>query len=62
MSVRDILKLKQANFMQAPLPAGSPAWSDILDLRWEDIETAAQADDSGFKTIRKLLSDSRFDR
>jgi hypothetical protein len=62
MSVRDILESKQASVLSAPLPTGSPAWGDILDLTWENVESAAQAGTIGFKTIRKLLSDSRFDK
>ena len=31
-------------------------------MMWEEIESAAQRNEVGFKTIRKLLSDQRFDR
>ena len=62
MRVRDILVLKKASVRNAPLPEGSPRWQDLENWIWEDIETAAQANRPGFKTIRKLLSDGRFDK
>jgi hypothetical protein len=62
MKVRDILLLKNGSVRTAPLPAGSPSSDQILDWAWEEIDAAAKADRPGFKTIRKLLSDQRFDR
>jgi hypothetical protein len=62
MTVREILRLKKANVRNAPLPPGSPAWDGILDWPWEDVDQAAKANRPGFKTIRKLLTDGRFDR
>ena len=62
MKVRDILLLKKGSVRTAPLPPGSPSWDQILDLLWEEVDAAAKAGRPGFKTIRKLLSDQRFDR
>jgi hypothetical protein len=31
-------------------------------MTWEEIEAGAKANRPGFKTVRKLLSDRRFDR
>lgn len=33
-----------------------------MDWLWEDVDAAAKANKPGFKTIRKLLTDGRFDR
>ncbi|MFH5803995.1 hypothetical protein [Alienimonas sp. DA493] len=62
LTVRDVLKLKKGSVRTAPLPPGSPAWEAILDLTWEEVCRAADAGADGFRTIRKLLSDKRFDR
>jgi hypothetical protein len=62
MTVRDILKRKKAGVLNAPLPVGAPSWADIAEMTWEEIDEAAMSDRPGFRTIRKLLSDSRFDR
>ena len=60
--VRDILKRKQGNIKQAPLPSGSPSWDDILDETWKEIKRRARARRIGYKQFRKLLSDPRFDK
>jgi len=62
MTVREILALKKASIRAAPLPPGSPAWDSLFDFTWEQVTTAARQNIPGFKTIRKLLSDQRFDR
>ncbi len=62
MRVREILAQKKVSVRNAPLPPGSPDWPNLEDWAWEDIEAAAKANRPGFKTIRKLLSDGRFDR
>ncbi len=60
--VIDILKLKKASIKQAQLPKGSPNWEEINQMIWEEIEANANANLTGFKAIRKLLSDRRFDK
>jgi hypothetical protein len=62
MRVRDILRLKKASVRLAPLPEGAPAWREVELMTWEDVDLAARRNQPGFRTIRKLLSDSRFDR
>jgi len=60
--VSDILKQKKGNIKQAPLPPGSPSWEEFSEMTWEQIEEGAQANEPGFKVVRKLLTDKRFDR
>jgi len=62
LKVLDILKLKKGSIKQAQLPEGAPTWDDLSDITWEQIEAGAGANVPGFRTIRKLLSDKRFDR
>ena len=62
MRVKEILRLKKASIRQAPLPEGAPDWEDIEDMTWDVIDLAARGGRAGFKTIRKLLTDGRFDR
>jgi hypothetical protein len=61
-TVREILKGKRGSIRQAPLEANSPSWDDILDLTWEEVIEKAEADEPGFRTIKKLLGDKRFDK
>ena len=60
--VRDILKRKRGGIRQAPLEPGSPSWDEILELTWEQIVARADADEPGYRTIKKLLSGGRFNR
>jgi hypothetical protein len=60
--VSEILREKKASIRLAPLPPGSPSWDDVEAMIWEEIEDGAKANEPGFKTIRKLLTDRRFDR
>jgi hypothetical protein len=61
-TVREILKEKRASIRQAPLEPGSPSWDDILDVPWEEVVARANADEPGYRTIKKLLSGGRFDK
>ena len=54
-TVAEILERKKASIKDAPLPKGSPSWEDLSEERMSEIDT-------GYKTIRKLLSDRRFDK
>ncbi|MFN6572706.1 hypothetical protein [Dendronalium sp. ChiSLP03b] len=58
----DILKSKKGSIKQAPLPEESPSWDEFGEMLWEEIEAGAEANQPGFKVIRKLLSDKRFDK
>ena len=60
--VGDILKGKHGSLKNAPLPRGSPGWDEIQDLTWEEIEDGVKRGKNGYRTIKKLLSDSRFDK
>jgi hypothetical protein len=61
-TVSQVLKGKRGSIMRAPLPAGSPSWADIMNMTMNEIRAAAQANRPGFKTILKLLTDSRFNK
>jgi hypothetical protein len=60
--VADILKRKKASIRQAPLPQGSPDWDTFIQMTWEQIEAGAHANRPGYKVVRKLLADKRFDK
>ncbi|SRR6266487_3390927 len=55
-TVSDVLKGKLGSIMRAPLPSGSPAWSDIMDMSMDEIRAAARANQPGFKTILKAAN------
>jgi hypothetical protein len=61
-TVREILNGKRGSIRTAPLEPNSPSWDDILDLTWEDVVEKATADEPGFRTIKKLPGDRRFDK
>jgi hypothetical protein len=60
--VADILKQKKAGIQQARLPQGSPPWDAFMEMTWEQIEAGARTNRPGFKVVRKLLTDKRFDK
>lgn len=60
--VSDILKSKKGSIKHAPLEKGAPSWEEIQDLIWAEIEKGAERGRPGYRTIRKLLTDSRFNR
>jgi hypothetical protein len=62
MTVGDILRRKKASVRSAPLPPGTPPWGELEVMVWEDVDLAARSNQPGFRMIRKLLTDSRFDR
>jgi hypothetical protein len=62
LRVSVILKQKLSSIIRAPLPKGSPNWEEFTRMTWEEIEVGAQANRPGFRIIRKLLTDRRFDR
>lgn len=61
-AVAEILAGKKGSIRQAPLESGSPSWADIGGMMWEEVVARAARDEPGFGTIRKLLSDRRFDK
>jgi hypothetical protein len=61
-TVGEILTGKKGSVKNAPLEPGSPSWNEIGTMTWEEIEAKAEAGVPGFKTIKKLLGDKRFDK
>jgi hypothetical protein len=62
MTVEDILKKKKGGIKNAPLEPGSPSWDDIMHLTWDEIDARAIRRVRGFRTFRKLLNETRFDK
>jgi hypothetical protein len=62
LRVSEILRTKKGSVRTAPLPVGSPSWSKFEAMMWEEIEDGAKRNLPGFRTVRKLLGDQRFDR
>jgi RHS repeat-associated protein len=62
ITVSDVLGGKLGSITRAPLPPGSPAWADVQDMSIADVRAAAKANEPGFKTILKLLTDNRFNK
>jgi hypothetical protein len=60
--VSEILKEKLGRIKRAPLDPGSPSWDEISALTWQEIEVRARQNMPGYSTIRKLLTDSRFNK
>lgn len=61
-TVSEILIGKRGNIKSAPLEKGSPSWEQIKNMKWEEIVQAARERRTGYDTIKKLLTDSRFDK
>ncbi|MGO9559431.1 MAG: hypothetical protein ACLPYW_10125 [Acidimicrobiales bacterium] len=61
-TIAEILKGKLGSIQRAPLPSGSPAWSDITNMTLSEIRAGAQENLPGYRTILKLLTDSRFNK
>ena len=61
-TVSEVLKDKKGSITRAPLPEGSPSWSEIGDMKLSEIRSGARANKPGYKTILKLLTDKRFNK
>ncbi len=61
-TIAEILKGKLGSIQRAPLPPGSPAWSDITNMTLSEIRAGAQENLPGYRTILKLLTDGRFNK
>ena len=61
-SIDEILIGKMGSVRRAPLPPGFPGWDAVATMKWEEIVRRAQANEPGFRELRKLLSDKRFDK
>jgi hypothetical protein len=62
LKVVEILRQKRASIRQAPLPEDAPGWEQFVQMTWEQINDGARENKPGFKVVRKLLTDRRFDR
>ena len=60
-TVKEILKGKRGCIKNAPLPKGAPSWDDILDMTLKELQSMLNNSDA-WKTIKKLLTDKRFDK
>ncbi|MEG3085379.1 RHS repeat-associated core domain-containing protein [Sphingomonas sp. PB2P12] len=61
-TVEEALRERKGSIKNAPLPKGSPSWSDIGKTTLGEIQARARAGEPGYKTIHKLLNDTRFIR
>ena len=61
-TVGDILKGKKGSIKNAPLPKGSPSWEDFKDMPFGEVIKNAKKNIKGYKTIKKLLIDKRFNK
>jgi len=61
-TVNQVMKNRLGSIRRAPLPKGSPSLNDIGDMTMEQVQAAAKSNEPGFKTILKLLNDSRFSK
>jgi hypothetical protein len=61
-TVAEILEEKQGRIKQAKLEPGSPSWDDIQQETWESVTRKAQRDVPGYRTIKKLLEKSEYDK
>lgn len=61
-TVGEILAEKKGSIKNAPLSPGFPGWDQIMDMQWEEVTERARRNDPGFRELRKLLSDKRFNR
>lgn len=61
-TVGEILVGKKGSVRSAPLEEGSSSWNEVEAMTWEEVVEKAAASLPGFKTIKKLLGDKRFDK
>lgn len=61
-TVQQILKGKKGSITNAPLPPGSPSWENIRGLKWGVVVARASGGQAGYRKIKKLLTDARFDK
>jgi len=53
---------KVGSIQNTPMPQGGPGWKEILKKTWEEIVDAARKGEKWAKTVKKLLTDRRFDK
>jgi len=59
-TVQDVLKSRKGSIKNAPIPPGGPSWEMLLPMTMDAIRRLADQGETGYKTIWKLLNDSRF--
>lgn len=57
----EILKGKKGSVKNAPMPKGFPGWDKIQNMTWEELE-AMLGDSEVWPTVKKLLTDNRFNK
>ncbi len=62
LTVSDVLEGKLGSIRRAPLAPGSPSWADIADMSISDVRAAAKANEPGFRTILKLLTEGKYNK
>ena len=60
--VSEILRQKKASIKLVQLSKGSPDWDEFSEMTWEEIEEGALLNKPGFRVVRKLLTNKRFDK
>jgi RHS repeat-associated protein len=60
--VGDVLKSKLGSITRAPLPPGSPSWAEVSNMTVAEVRAAAKANEPGFKTILKLLTEGKYNK
>ncbi len=60
--IAEILAYKKGSVKQAQLPEGSLDWNTFCMMTWEQLAVGARENRTGFKVVRKLLTDKRFDK
>lgn len=61
-TVDEVLKGKVGSITRAPLPAGSPSWDELRSMTMSEIEKGAKTNLPGYRTILKLLTNSRYNK
>ncbi len=62
IAISDVLKGKLGKITKAPLPPGSPSWEQVSNMTVAEVRAAAKANEPGFKTILKLLTEGKYNK
>ncbi len=62
ITVADVLGGKLGKITRAPLPPGSPSWADIANMSIADVRAAAKANEPGYRTFLKLLTEGKYNK
>lgn len=61
-AVAEILQNKRGSINSAPLPRGFPGWEAVANMSWDEVKDRARRREVGFRELRKLLGDRRFNK